>query len=188
MGISKIKFLREGKGKIGLKGKSYSFRRLKENTLSAPFKNRLLGKTKQSTLSSFHLKSRFISGFQCMTEINSFMGKLKDPILEYFRESFDETGSMEKTTIRNRSLLIIPGIFKHENPFHLVGSKLLVTELLKLGSTYGNNTRIVKDLKSTLMLYILSLMVSLGGPKQICEHSYKSWRTLQELISDQWSS
>jgi len=64
---------------------------------------------------------------------------LKNPILEYFSESFEEMEMMKKSTIRNQSLLFILETNEHENSYHSGRSKLFVTELLKLGSTWVEN-------------------------------------------------
>jgi hypothetical protein len=81
---------------------------------------------------------------------NSLIRKLKDPILEYFPESFKEMENMEKAIIRERSPPITPVTSKHENSFHSGGSKLLVTELLKPRSRWWRIFR-------TINLNILSV-------------------------------
>ena len=105
MGTSKIKFLREGKGKIGLKGKSYSFRRLKKITLSAPLKNKPLGKTNPIHISLSYSSQDLFSDFNYMR--STLIRKSKDQILEYFPESIEEMETMKEAIIRNRSTLII---------------------------------------------------------------------------------
>lgn len=197
MGTSKIKFLREGKGKIGLKGKSYSFRRLKGITLSAPFKNKPLGKTNpiRFDVLSYSSQDLFLD-FNCMgSDKNALIRKSKDPILEYFPESFEEMETMKEVIIRNRNTLITLETSKHENSFHSVESKLLVTELLNQRPLL----RIMNGMKLISTLFVSSLMVSLRDSKQILVFSltfeaqyilklpYKSWRILKELMSDQWS-
>ena len=120
---------------------------------------------------------------------------MKDPILEYFPESFEELEAMREAIIRNQSTLMTLDTSKHENSFHSGESNLLVTELLKQLPLL----RIMNDMKSISMLFISSLMASLGGLKQISVFNvifevryilklpYKLWR-LQEIISDQRSS
>jgi hypothetical protein len=196
MHISKIKFLREGKGKIGLKGKSYSFRRINKNVYSAPFKNKLLSKTSPTHISlSYSSHDLFLDFNFVGPNKNSIIRKMKDPILEYFPESFEELEAMREAIIRNQSTLMTLDTSKHENSFHSGESNLLVTELLKQLPLL----RIMNDMKSISMLFISSLMASLGGLKQISVFNvifevryilklpYKLWR-LQEIISDQRSS
>ena len=144
MHISKIKFLREGKGKIGLNGKSYSFRRINKNVYSAPFKNKLLGKTNPIHISLSYSSKNLFSDFSCMRS------KSKDQILEYFPESIEEMETMKEAIIRNRSTLITLETSKHENSFHSGGSKLLVTELLRPRSRWWRIFR-------TINLNILSV-------------------------------
>ena len=195
MHISKIKFLREGKGKIGLNGKSYSFRRINKNVYSAPFKNKLLGKTNPTHISLSYSSHDLFLDLNCVgPNKNSIIRKLKDPILEYFLESFEELEAMKEAIIRNRSTLMTLDTSKHENSFYSGESNLLVTELLKQLPLL----RIMNDTESISMLFMSSLIASLGGPKQIpvfnvilevhyiLKLPYKSWR-LQEIISDQWS-
>jgi hypothetical protein len=83
--------LREGKGKIGLNGKSYSFRRINKNVYSAPFKNKLLGKTNPIHISLSYSSQELFSDFNCMRSNNSsLIRKSKDQILVYFPESIEE--------------------------------------------------------------------------------------------------
>jgi len=145
MGTSKIKFLREGKGKIGLKGKSYSFRRLKEIILSAPFKNKPLGKTNPVRFDALLYSDQdLFLDFNCMgSDKNALIRKSKDQILKYLPESFKEMEIMKEVIIRNRSPIII----LETNNFSIrVGSKLLVTELLTFGSTLVKNIQNFKNL------------------------------------------
>jgi hypothetical protein len=188
--------LREGKGKIGLKGKSYSFRRINKNAYSAPFKNKLLGKTNPIHISLSYLSQDLFLDFNCMrSNKSSLIRKSKDQILEYFPESIEEMETMKEAIIRNRSTLITLETSKHENSFHSGESKVLVTELLNQRPLL----RIMNDMKLISMLFVSSLMVSLRDSKHILVFSltfeaqyilklpYKSWRILKELMSDQWS-
>ena len=76
----------------------------------------------------------------------------------YSPKSLEETEIMGKEIIRNRSLLIILKTFKHENYFHLTGSELLVTEVLKLRSMVETDINDRRKLKLINLLNFVNVV------------------------------
>ena len=105
MGTRKIKFLKEGGGKIGLNGQSYPFRRMNQNRFHVHYEMGHLGRTNLIQIflflySIFDLFSEFRNGMDHMTELKfSFIRKLKDPVLEYIQESNGELDGDKFNTV-----------------------------------------------------------------------------------------
>jgi hypothetical protein len=99
MGTLKIKFLREGEGKIGLNGQSYPFRRMNQNRFHVHYEMGHLGRTNLIQIvlflySIFDLFSEIRYDMDHMTELKiSLISKLKDPVLEYIQETNGELDS-----------------------------------------------------------------------------------------------
>ena len=110
MGTRKIKFLKEGGGKIGLNGQSYPFRRMNQNRFHVHYEMGHLGRTNLIQIflflySIFDLFSEFRNGIDHMTELKfSFIRKLKDPVLEYIQES---NGELDGDNLIRLSRLVI---------------------------------------------------------------------------------
>jgi hypothetical protein len=109
MGTVKIKFLREGEGKMGLKRQSYPFRRMDQNGFPLQYEKGHLGRTNLIQMVFFlysicDLFSEFRNDMDHMTNLNiSLIRKLKDPVLEYIPESSEGISEILSTVIGNNN-------------------------------------------------------------------------------------
>ena len=131
MGTVKIKFLREGEGKIGLKRQSYPFRRMNQNGFPLQYEKGHLGRTNLIQIVFFlysicDLFSEFRNNMDHMTDLNiSLIRKLKDPVLEYIPESSEGICEIFSMVIRNNNSSELMHSVKEVNSFTIPKEKFL---------------------------------------------------------------